>query len=1110
MTMSLDSPPLIRQQMALFFENNAIARWVCFCHLAALLCGVASVTADDTRSSAATARVNSSVSGTISPAGDVDYWRINVPTAGQLVVETTGATDTVGELQDSAGNLIEEHDDQDVNTNRNFKIERAVAAGTYYVRISAFRNSTGNYTLQVRHVPTGGDGNAQTDTTHRIPSLGDLNGDGRDDVLLRHTDGRWYYYPMNGRRYSRGHGLAEISRDQDRQFAGIGDLDGDGKDDVLLRQRSGGRWLYYAMNGRLSISSRRGPANLTPDTNWRFAGIGDLNGDGRDDVLLRHTDGRWYYYPMNGRRYSTGRGRAGITRDTDWQFAGIGDLDGDGRDDVLLRHRTDGRWLYYAMNGRESISSRRGPANLTRDTNWQFAGIGDLNGDGRDDVLLRHTNGRWYYYPMNGRRYLSGQNGLAEVSRDLDRQLAGIGDLNGDGRDDILLRGRSDGRWYYYPMNGRRSLTGRGLANLTPNLDWRVVTELGAPQSDPGGGGGDDGDTGTGSPDLTVEAPSVNNSMLTPGETFTFRASVRNRGDARSGSTTLRYYRSTNSTINSSDTQVGTDSVAGLSEGSSRSVSETLTAPSNSGTYYYGACLDSVSGESNTSNNCSGGVRVTVEAAGAPDLIVEAADASVTTLTPRESFTLSATVRNRGAARSDATQLRYRRSSNSSITSGDTQVGTDTVDSLAASGTSSESIRLNAPSGTGTYYYGACVDAVDGESDTGNNCSGGVRVTVETAGAPDLVVDVTVSEPSLSPGDRFSIDATVRNRGTARSDITDLIYFRSTNSRISHDDTEVGTDRVGRLDPSETDFNAIRLRAPSTAGTYYYGACVEQDRSESDISNNCSDGARVTVTDDGGTGGGDDTGDGDDHSNTRSGATRLSLNSSRAGRIDPGSDTDYFSVRVSESGALTVYTTGSLDTTGELQSSSGSILGRDDDAGRGMNFRIEREVGSGTYYIKVESYLTNTGSYTLHADFSGNGGNGGQCTSSCWVNAFADDCLEITNTPPGSFSSFYRTEINNRCNVNIEVKYACVTPTITAIRLSFPRNSSQKAYEVRGGRGGQFTLRANNQATRSVCKPGEPVAVIGCRHEYDGDNSPGTFPIPYWVNESLTHYGCLD
>ena len=48
------------------------------------------------------------------------------------------------------------------------------------------------------------------------------------------------------------------------------------------------------------------------------------------------------------------------------------------------------------------------------------------------------------------------------------------------------------------------------------------------------------------------------------GARFTLNATVRNQGAARSTSTTLRYYRSTDSTITTGDTEVGTDSVFGL------------------------------------------------------------------------------------------------------------------------------------------------------------------------------------------------------------------------------------------------------------------------------------------------------------------------------------------------------------------------------------------------------------------------------------------------------------------------------------------------------------------------------------------------------------------
>ena len=59
-----------------------------------------------------------------------------------------------------------------------------------------------------------------------------------------------------------------------------------------------------------------------------------------------------------------------------------------------------------------------------------------------------------------------------------------------------------------------------------------------------------------------------------------------------------------------------------------------------------------------------------------------------------------------------------------------TEVGTASLRALAAFGCVDESIGLTAPSSAGVFCYAACVDAVTGESDTGNNCSRGMSVTV--------------------------------------------------------------------------------------------------------------------------------------------------------------------------------------------------------------------------------------------------------------------------------------------------------------------------------------------------------------------------------------------
>ena len=87
-----------------------------------------------------------------------------------------------------------------------------------------------------------------------------------------------------------------------------------------------------------------------------------------------------------------------------------------------------------------------------------------------------------------------------------------------------------------------------------------------------------------------------------------------------------------------------------------------------------------------------------------------------------EFITLSARVRNQGQGRSGGTRLRYRYRKDARQHPG-TELGSDGVGARNAGQTSSASERVRAPSTAGTYYYWACVDAVAGESNTGNNCS---------------------------------------------------------------------------------------------------------------------------------------------------------------------------------------------------------------------------------------------------------------------------------------------------------------------------------------------------------------------------------------------------
>ncbi len=350
-------------------------------------------------------------------------------------------------------------------------------------------------------------------------------------------------------------------------------------------------------------------------------------------------------------------------------------------------------------------------------------------------------------------------------------------------------------------------------------------------------------------PDLTVVSPSASKIALAPSENLTFSTIVKNDGAGASAATTLRWYRSTDATISTADTQLGSQAVAALSAGQTSPQNISLTAPSTAGTYWLGACADAVSGESSTTNNCSAGVQITVTATAKPDLTVISPSASKTLLAPSESFTFSATVKNSGTASSAATTLRWYRSTDATISTADTALGSAAVGALSADQTSAQSTTLTAPAAAGTYWLGACADAVSGESSATNNCSAGVQITVTATAKPDLtVISPSASKTSLAPSESFTFSATVQNSGTASAAATTLRWYRSTDATISTADTALGSAAVGALSANQTSAQSVSLTAPAAAGTYWLGACADAVSGESSATNNCSAGVQITVT----------------------------------------------------------------------------------------------------------------------------------------------------------------------------------------------------------------------------------------------------------------------
>ena len=106
------------------------------------------------------------------------------------------------------------------------------------------------------------------------------------------------------------------------------------------------------------------------------------------------------------------------------------------------------------------------PHRLGRAPSLQVAGVGDFNGDGTDDILFRDpTTGALGDFLMN-----NGQPTWAGIGwADPGLQVAGVGDFNGGGTDDILFRDPTTGALGEFVMNNNQP-TWAPIGWADPNL----------------------------------------------------------------------------------------------------------------------------------------------------------------------------------------------------------------------------------------------------------------------------------------------------------------------------------------------------------------------------------------------------------------------------------------------------------------------------------------------------------------------------------------------------------------------------------------------------------------------------------------------------------------
>ena len=277
-----------------------------------------------------------------------------------------------------------------------------------------------------------------------------------DLVVWRPGSGTWYSLSPSGTRPS----AAEWGKGSVGDVPVFADIDGDGVNDLIVWRAPTGTWYWLTSSSGYSPAAA-GTQQFGDQSLGDVPLAGDIDGDGKADLVVwRESTGTW--------RWLTSSSGFTTQGSKQWGSDGLGDvplladIDGDGRADLVIWRGTTGTWYWltaatafdYAQSGqRQWGTAALGDRPL----------VGDIDGDGRADLIVwRASTGTWYWLTSSSQYDYA----AARSKQWGDQSLGDVpiaADFDGDGRADLVVWRASTGMWFWLRSSANYAYASEGM-----------------------------------------------------------------------------------------------------------------------------------------------------------------------------------------------------------------------------------------------------------------------------------------------------------------------------------------------------------------------------------------------------------------------------------------------------------------------------------------------------------------------------------------------------------------------------------------------------------------------------------------------------------------------